>query len=78
MFKLQVASQIGAGSVAVLKYLLKKEFLNFVPCIQDDPSFNATNHRGVACTIVKIPAKEFTPFFLLAVDWQLKICDSDT
>jgi hypothetical protein len=39
---------------------------------------NATGRGGVACTIVKTPAKEFTPFFLLAVYWQLEICDSDT
>jgi hypothetical protein len=38
---------------------------------------NATGRRGVACTIVKITVKEFTPFVMLAVDWTW-ICDSDT
>jgi hypothetical protein len=39
---------------------------------------NATGFRGVAYTIVKITVKEFTPFVMLAVDWELEICDCDT
>jgi hypothetical protein len=39
---------------------------------------NATSLRGVACTIVKITVKEFTLFVLLAVDWELEICDNNT
>jgi hypothetical protein len=39
---------------------------------------NATSLRGVACPIEKITVKEFTPFFMLAVDWELEICDSVT
>ncbi len=41
---------------------------------------NATGLRGVACNCnkVKITPKEFTPFVMLAVDWDLEICDSDT
>jgi hypothetical protein len=38
----------------------------------------ATGLRGVACPIEKITVKEFTPFFMLAVDWELEICDSVT
>jgi hypothetical protein len=29
--------------------------------------------RGVACNIVKVPAKEFMPFFMLAVVWDWKL-----
>jgi hypothetical protein len=39
---------------------------------------NAPGLRGVACTIVKITVKEFIPFAMLAVDWDLEVCDSDT
>ncbi len=39
---------------------------------------NATGLRGVACTIVKITVKDFSPFVMLAVDYMgLEICDSD-
>jgi hypothetical protein len=39
---------------------------------------NATGCRGVAYSKVKITEKEFTPCVMLAVDWELEICDSDT
>ena len=39
---------------------------------------NVTGLRGVACTIVKINEKEITPFVMLAVAWDLEICNSDT
>jgi hypothetical protein len=32
---------------------------------------NATGLRDVACPIEKITVKEFTRFFMLAVDWEL-------
>jgi hypothetical protein len=69
--------------VTVLKCLPKKEFLSknadfSYPASRITLLSNATGCRGVACTIVKILAKEFTPFFLLAVYWPLEIYDSDT
>jgi hypothetical protein len=61
----------------------KKEFL----CLQAEFIYpasrmtllsNATSLRVVACTIEKIIVKEFTLFVLLAVNWELEICDINT
>jgi hypothetical protein len=61
----------------------KKEFLclhaEFIyPASRMTLLSNATSLRGVACTIENIIVKEFTLFVLLAVNWELEICDNDT
>jgi hypothetical protein len=86
-FQLRLHITVGAANRCRfsdgLKMLAKKEFWSYnaefsYPASRMTLLSNATGRRGVACTIVKILAKEFTPFFLLAVYWPLEICDSDT
>ncbi len=74
---LQLAPQIGAGLVTVFKCLPKKEFLCLNPASRMTLLANATILRGVACTSVKIHAKEFTSFFhacrLFTGTWKYEI-----